>query len=193
MYGISSAATGLLAVILVAGCADRTPVTVTSPAARNPAHLPGAVACPVRVLEIVDDRMDPQTLGEVGGRTVRAPPDAHAWLRGVIAGLQQFGVAVQFGEDSPAAAQAIDARAELKTAWVASVTTAKTASVVLTVQYSHAVAPLRAVDYRGSVSRMNWNSSAGEIQGMLDDAFTQVLQQVSTDVRALCTQAGAQR
>lgn len=183
-------ASGLLVAILAAGCAAGTPVTVSSPTAHTPAHAPEAVACPVRVVEIVDDRMDPKTLGEVGGRPVRAPADANAWLRDVISGLQQYGVVVQFGEETPAPARVIDARAELKTAWVASVTTAKTASVVLTVQYLRADTLLKAVDYRGSVSSVNWNSSTGEIQNMLDDAFGQVLRQVTTDVRALCAQTG---
>lgn len=183
-----AAAAGVWGVL--AGCVSSTPVTVTSPAVRSDTHRPDTVACPLRVVEIVDDRMDPQVLGQVGPRTVRAPADSDAWLRGVLSALPQFGVAVGFGEQAAAPARAIDARAELKTAWVASVTTAKTASVVLNVQYLRSGVLLKTADYRGSVSRANWNSGTGEIQGMLDDAFAQVLQQVTSDVRALCAQGG---
>jgi hypothetical protein len=133
--------------------------------------------------------MDPQVLGQVAGRSVRAPADTKAWVREIMADLKQLGVMVQFGADSPAKPSAIDARAELKTAWVSSVTTAKTASVVLSMQYLRGGALLKAADYRGSISRANWNSGDAEIQRMVDSAFTEVLTQVTADLRTLCQHA----
>jgi len=42
--------------------------------------------------------MDPTVLGNVGGRTVKGPPDAQAWLHSVIGGLRNTGIAVEFGD-----------------------------------------------------------------------------------------------
>jgi len=171
-------------IALMAACSPMTASTKYTPRAAPVAHAP-QMACRMRVLEIVDDRMDPTILGSVGGRTVHAPPDAQAWMRSVMGGLNRLGVAVEFG-DADAGSAGLAARAELKTAWVSSETTAKTASVVLGFRYFQAGTLIKAADYRGSISATNWSSTQDEIQRMVDRAFDQVLAQAAADILAAC-------
>jgi hypothetical protein len=177
--------------LAVIGCSPITANTAytprTVPAARA-TPLPKTV-CRMRVVEIVDDRMDPNVLGAVGGRTVRAPADMQAWMRSVIGGLDRSGIAVEFGDKGPAGPSGLIAKAELKTAWVSSATTAKTASVVLSLRYFRAGELIKTADYRGSISAPNWGSTHDEIQRMIDRAFDQVLSQAAGDIRAACLPA----
>jgi hypothetical protein len=173
---------------LMAACSPMTASTTYTPRVASPAPLPKP-SCRLRVVEIVDARMDPSVLGNVGGRTVHAPMDAQAWMRSVIGGLDHSGIAVEFAEQDPAWSGLI-ARAELKTAWVSSATTAKTASVVLTLRYFRAGELLKAADYRGSISATNWGSTQDEIQRMIDRAFDQVLSQAAVDIHAVCPAVG---
>jgi hypothetical protein len=132
--------------------------------------------------------MDPTVLGRVAGRTVRSPADAQVWLRAVINRLAEQGIVVDFSATDAALASTIDADARLKSAWVDSAATAKLASVVLNVQYSYRGTSIKTADYRGSVSAVNWNSTTDEVQGMVDDALAQVLTQLATDFRVICSQ-----
>jgi hypothetical protein len=170
-------------------CAPITANTAYVPRTAAPrTQLPQA-ACRLLVVEIVDDRLDPSMLGAVGGRTVHAPADMQAWMRSVLGGLDRSGIAVEFGDLNKADSSELVAKAELKTAWVSSATTAKTASVVLAMRYFRAGTQIKAADYRGSISATNWASTQDEIQGMIDRAFDQVLAQAAGDIRVACVPA----
>jgi hypothetical protein len=186
-------AASLLAGSLCA-CAQ-TPITAAptyAPPAGSQGAAPAATAipCTLHVLKINDDRMDPSTLGVVAGRTVHAPPDTQAWMRSGVSALAKDGVHVEFGETAPAP-NLIDAVVVLRTAWVSSAVTSKMASVVLHIDYEHAGQPLKSNDYRGNTTSVNWASTDGEIQSLLQDVFGKVLVQVSADFRNLCAQAGS--
>lgn len=151
-------------------------------------HAVARVSCTLHVVKLIDDRMDPSVLGNVGGRTVKGPPDPQAWLHSVIGGLRSTGIDVKFGDTETASAD-LSANAELKTAWVSSAATAKIASVVLNLQYFRSGAMIKSADYRGSISAPNWSSSQQEIQSMIDRAFDQALSQAAADTLAACTAA----
>jgi outer membrane lipoprotein SlyB len=171
----------------VAGCAPMTASTAYTPhvaMTKAVAH----VSCTLRVVDIVDDRMDPTVLGSVGGRTVKGPSDPQAWLHSVIGGLRSTGIAVEFG-DAETASAGLSAKAELKTAWVSSAATAKIASVVLNLQYFRSGSMIKSADYRGSISTPNWGSGQQEIQSMIDQAFDQALAQAAVDTLAACSAA----
>jgi hypothetical protein len=174
---------------ICSGCVDTTTMAVTASATppTTARTQPKAVPCALRIGQILDERMDPTVLGRVNGRTVRSPADAQAWLRTVIAGLAGQGIMVDFSADGAAPAGAIDADARLKTAWVDSAATAKLASVVLNMQYSYRGTSIKTADYRGSVSTVNWNNTTNEVQSMVDDALAQVLTQLATDFRGICS------
>jgi hypothetical protein len=174
-------------IFVVAGCAPMTASTAYTPRvamSKTVAH----VSCTLRVVNVIDDRMDPTVLGNVGGRTVKGPPDPQAWLHSVIGGLRNTGIEVQFGEADTTSAE-LSAKAELKTAWVSSAATAKIASVVLNLQYFRSGSMIKSADYRGSISTLNWSSGQQEIQSMIDRAFDQALSQAAADTLAACSAA----
>jgi hypothetical protein len=184
---IRIALTGACLMLLVAGCAPMTAsteytprVAMSSPVAR--------VSCTLRVVKVIDDRLDPTVLGNVGGRTVKGPADPQAWLHSVISGLRNTGIAVVFGDAETTSAE-LSAKAELKTAWVSSAATAKIASVVLNLQYYRSGSMIKSADYRGSISTPNWSSGQHEIQSMIDRAFDQALSQAAADTLAACSAA----
>jgi hypothetical protein len=172
-----------------AGCAPMTASTAYTPHVARSNAVP-RVSCTLRVVDVIDDRMDPTVLGNVGGRTVKGPPDAQAWLHSVIGGLRNTGIEVKFGDADAASASAdLSAKAELKTAWVSSAATAKIASVVLNLQYFRSGSMIKSADYRGSISTPNWSSGEYEIQSMIDRAFDQALSQAAADTLAACSAA----
>lgn len=183
-----STLTGACLLIVVAGCAPMTASTAYTPGVAM-SHVAARVTCTLRVVRIIDDRMDPTVLGSVGGRTVKGPPDPQAWLHSVIGGLRNAGIAVEFGDPETTSAD-LSANAELKTAWVSSAATAKIASVVLNLQFFRSGATIKSADYRGSISAPNWSSGQHEIQSMIDRAFDQALSQAAADTLAVCSTTG---
>ena len=178
---------GVCLMLGVAGCAPMTASTAYTPRVATSKAV-ARVTCTLRVVDVIDDRMDPTVLGNVGGRTVKGPPDPQAWLHSVIGGLRSTGIAVEFG-DAETASGDLSARAELKTAWVSSAATAKIASVVLNLQYFRSGSMIKSADYRGSISTPNWINSQPEIQSMIDRAFDQALSQAAVDTLAACSAA----
>jgi hypothetical protein len=184
-----STLTGVCLMLVVAGCAPMTASTAYTPRTAK-SNAVARVSCTLRVVKVIDDRMDPTVLGNVGGRTVKGPPDPQAWLHSVIGGLRNTGIAVEFGDAETASAD-LSANAELKTAWVSSAATAKIASVVLNLQYFRSGSMIKSADYRGSISTPNWSSGEHEIQSMIDRAFDQALSQAAADTLAACSAAVA--
>ena len=184
-----STLTGVCLMLVVAGCAPMTASTAYTPRIAK-SNAVARVSCTLRVVKVIDDRMDPTVLGNVGGRTVKGPPDPQAWLHSVIGGLRNTGIAVEFGDAETASAD-LSANAELKTAWVSSAATAKIASVVLNLQYFRSGSMIKSADYRGSISTPNWSSGEHEIQSMIDRAFDQALSQAAADTLAACSAAVA--
>jgi hypothetical protein len=181
--------TGVCLMFVISGCTPMTASTAYTPRITKP-NAVAHVSCTLRVVGVIDDRMDPTILGIVGGRTVKGPPDPQAWLHSVIGGLSSSGIAVDFGDPHTTSA-GLSAKAELKTAWVSSVTTAKIASVVLNLQYFRAGSMIKSADYRGSISTPNWGSSEHEIQSMIDRAFDQALSQAAADTLSACSAAAS--
>jgi hypothetical protein len=140
----------------------------------------------MRIVAVTDERMDPTVLGVVGGRTVRAPSDAQAWIRSVLRGLQAAGIQVEFADSDSEAPGTFNTRVLLRTAWVSSATTAKLANVVFNIEYRGGAATPGATDYRGHISSPNWNSTDDELQSVVNRAFDQALEQIATDFRSMC-------
>jgi hypothetical protein len=188
----------LLSIIVVAlqGCAT-SPVTVRSSYAPPPAptnrngtvskaRAAEAVSCTAHVLVMKDSRSDPTFLGVVAGRSVRSPGQGVEWIGAMLSsGLRHKGIALSVAPEAPADRSVVVAEARLLTAWVASVTTSMNGTVVVAVRHD-ANDPEEKI-YRGSSTVMNWASGEGEIQGLLDRAFDQMLIKLSTDLKARCT------
>jgi hypothetical protein len=121
---------------------------------------------------------------------VQSPDDAQAWMRSVINGLRESGVTVAFADDADDTPGVLNAVVTLKSAWVSSVATSKTASVVLTLAYRGSGGFAKETDYRGRVSSVNWASSDSELQGLVNNSFARALSQVATDLHGLCAVTG---
>jgi hypothetical protein len=178
----------LCAALGLAACAAPTPMTVqtafTDRVATTPAKAAPVANCYLHVVELTDARREPGMIGVVSGRAVKAPEDTNAWLHSIVGSLDRRGFGVAFDGDVPQGA--IRARISLRSAWINDSATNKTANVVLHVQAERAGEPPLDRDYRGSLSRINWAGTVGELQRLVDDAFVQALDAMATDVRGLC-------
>lgn len=189
--GAGGALAVALMTVMPAACAEPPPVTV------NPAFVdryPSAEvsktpvqACTIRVVEVVDARRAPEVLGMVSGRVVKSPADSTAWLKSILGGLDSRGFALTFDKNpGPTLENPVVVRVSLHSAWVTSVATNKTANVVLRVRAERAGKTAIDRDYRGGVTRMNWASTVGELQGLVDSAFTAALNDMAKDIHPLC-------
>jgi hypothetical protein len=179
-----------LAVACLAACTD--PVNATNdyapPRPSSSTIVSKLKGCKIAVTEIKDSRADPTTIGFIGLRPVRGPGNPQAWIGNVLSGLNTYGLDVEYpASDAPPTE--LVAKATLVTAWVSSIATAKTGSVVLNVRFSRGDTLVKEANYRGAESSVDWWGSDGEIQGMIDDAMTQILEAMSHDLVNLCSPA----
>jgi hypothetical protein len=185
--------TAALAAVTLTACVSQVPMTLSerfSNPHTRPANAPrlprNALTCRVIVSTIADTRTNPELLGRVAGRPVRAPADVSLWLRNVVAGLESRGVVPHFDSNPTHEASPLVAGFTLRLAWVSEIHTAKTATILLRMKLTRGGSVLREKDYRGSDTVMNWSSGNGELQNMVDRAFGGALDQIADDVRAAC-------
>lgn len=191
----SGVAPALVAAALM-GCASQPPYTLTGSfvdpdtstagaprarSAKNPAP------CPLLIGRVADLRTQAHILGNVAGRTVRAPENVDAWLNNVLgAGLPSRGVTPYFDRRPQGVATPLTADVGLRLAWVSDIHTSKNATTVLNLRLKRGETLLAERDYRGADTVMNWSSGDGELQRMVDRAFGRALDQMAVDVRAAC-------
>jgi len=141
--------------------------------------------CRVHLVDIHDLRLDPQALGSVGSRPVRAT-DAVAWLRSGFQSLNRSPY-IRFVEGEEAGASDLSLRIELINAYVMSIThITRAASVVLRVRYDRPGSPSDDQVYRGTHDALNW-VSGDEARSSFSAALAEILGAVDRDVRARCS------
>lgn len=175
---------------LLAACASSAPVTLDTRyrpvAQRDPQPALGArpkavpvaaapAACAFHVASFEDKRPSGATLGHIAGRAVFLD-DIQAWVRSGLATLPGYA-------DAPTPAS-IGLEVELVKAYLQSLTTAKTATVVMRVAYPGAAAA--PVQYRGTNTSVNWNSSDSEAREAMNLALGDVLARMRTDLGKHC-------
>lgn len=169
-------------------CSD--PVNATSdyaPPRPSPAAIvPALKGCKLAVGEIKDARADPTMIGFIGPRPVRGPDNPQAWIGNVLVGLSAYGLDVEYPASDVRPTELV-VNATLVTAWVSSVATAKTGSVVVKARFSRGDAVVKEANYRGAESSVDWWGSSSEIQGMIDAALTQIVDAMSHDLVSLCS------
>jgi hypothetical protein len=194
--GLFGASVAWVLAATLLGCASQSPYRLTGSFAdpdTSPANAPrsraakNAPPCPLQIGVVSDLRMQPGILGNVGGRTVRAPESVEAWLNNVLgAGLASRGITPYFDRRPEGVTDPLTADVALRLAWVSDLHTSKTATAVLNLRLKRGESVLREHDYRGMDTVMNWSSGDGELQRMVDRAFGRALDQMATDLRAAC-------
>jgi hypothetical protein len=177
--------------LLLGGCSSQ-PYSLSSQFTppESPAWSTAATAsCRVRVTEIHDLRADPLSMGVIGNRPIRGA-DAPAWVR---SGLDSLGldqrillVGAELGNDADLALSL-----DLLKAYMHSITTQKSANVVLRVRYSRHGQPLDEQVYRGVDTGGNWAQGDGETQEAFDAALAESLTAIDRDIRTRCAAAVA--
>jgi hypothetical protein len=142
--------------------------------------------CALIVENIEDERSEARILGNVAGRTVQAPGNVQAWLRNVVAGLGSRGLALAFNSEPAGDATPLVASLKLRMAWVSDIHTSKTATTLWHLQLRKGEHALVDADFRGSDTVMNWSSSDGELQRMVDRAFARSLDLMALAVLQHC-------
>lgn len=185
-----------LAAAALGGCAAPPAMTISeafsNPGVRaTPVATQGAAAvaqsrCALVVDVVKDQRSDPTMLGSVANRPVRAPANADAWMRNVVAALQSRGIDVSFNATPDRQANVLVASLSLRTAWVSEISTSKTATTLWSMRLKRGDKEVKAADYRGVDTAMNWASGDGELQRMVDRAMGSALDSMAVDVKAAC-------
>ncbi len=145
-------------------------------------------ACPVTFTQLIDARHDPVTAGDVGNRSVHAPPNAQAWMGDVLTGFKRRGVAVTQDGATPDPAT-LQAQMTLRTVWIQATTMNLSANVLVTIDATAPDGRTLHKTYRGSVVKMNWASSQDEVERDLGYAFADFLDKAASDLRAVCRPA----
>jgi uncharacterized lipoprotein YajG len=185
---------GLGALFVLAACTSPIDVStdyVAAPLSPRSGE-PHVLGCKLAIADIADSRLDPATIGSLGPRVVHGPTDARAWLGNVLKSLSRYGVDVSLPPRDAAAGDELTASVTLVALWVASVTSAKTGAVLISVRYERNGAVVKRTNYRGTNSEPDWFGSSDEIQSMIDDAAGQVVKAMSDDLRSLCAHAEPQ-
>jgi hypothetical protein len=165
--------------------AKRAPAQLTA-TFKDPQVLEGpapAPSCMVNFIELVDERRSPRLVGVIGQRAVLAPADTQKWMRAVLSGLANRGVAARFGENPQGGSPT--ARFRLQTAWIDSKVETYSANVVVKIEAQGATRIEQS--YRGRVSRTSyWSGGSDTMQRAVDGAFASALDAMSADLKRLC-------
>jgi hypothetical protein len=176
--------------LLSSGCAspivlDSSFVDPARPPTAENTRIASRPHCRLVVEALFDARTHLGALGKVGNRPVKWPTDFEHWMHSVLQGLNHRGIDTSFAGPE-AAGSGLSATVTLRTAWVSTIETSKTATVVMHVQLRRGSQPLAQHDYRGSRTAVNWASAEAEVRRLIDHAFAQALDKLAADVRAEC-------
>lgn len=156
------------------------PEDITTTAAKD------ASACNVNVAGLNDLRRDPKTIGIVGFKPVRSPDDMQGWMRAIVGALPARGVTPTFDTPSDGSAAAPTVTVGLKSVWIEPVNTTFSSDVIMTVDATTADGRTLNKAYRGQMTVVNWNNGGSEVQTAITRAFSDALNKIAPDLKALC-------
>jgi hypothetical protein len=118
------------------------------------------------------------------------------WVRDGLAALSQAHYRVSFdetGSPAPRQGQFLVIDVEILKAYLHTVVTAKSATLVLSVNYRPAGRPGQVRIYRSQKASVNWTASASEVEAAMNMAMTAILADIADDIALKCgTQASRQ-
>jgi hypothetical protein len=140
----------------------------------KPAPKDGA---PVRLLACEDERPEGSPDGQIGFRMVNAdeaPRTLEEWLRGELAARHPIA-----GEDADAV---ITLRPVLRKLYIESLSSSKSAVIVVKIHYTKAGHPGLVETYRGQATSMNWTGSDDELRAAFRKAFKTCWAEIERDI-----------
>ncbi|HEX4302352.1 MAG TPA: hypothetical protein VHZ78_06135 [Rhizomicrobium sp.] len=184
---LARAAIALAAIALLSACANRPPVDLsaqfTPPSGHwlaPPPATPARPVCRVALSGLHDQRVDPNAMGDIGGRMVHAA-DAPGWVR---SGLQSLSRDPRIAVVDGAADLTLDV--DIVKAYSLSITMEKSITVVLRVRFAHGGSAPDEQVFRGVDTATNWVSGADETQIGFDDALRQIIEALDAQIVARC-------
>lgn len=138
--------------------------------------------CRVRIASVRDTRIDPGAVGNLVGLAVHFT-DTAGWIASALDSLGR-DPAIRIVTDGGESDLVLDV--EIVKAYVATITTEKTARVVLHVHASGRGATARDDYYSGSDTSLDWIGGRAETEGALNDALTNAVRQIDRDVVIWC-------
>ena len=169
---------GVIAFVLLAGCAGTGPIVVPLREEATPAPPPTGRACRVVVATVDDERTNKDSLGAVDDRPLHAD-GIREWVADRLATLARAedsrvapDVATQIGIQQVFASR--PTRTQLE------------AVVALTARFSAADGRTSQRSYRGVATRLNVMSRGTEFATALNDALDTAVAQIGEDALRLC-------
>ena len=189
---IASSAAALVATVTLTGCSQEMTISPrfnaanvgwngTALAGNAVAVRPGGI-CRLRIAPVRDARIDPGSVGSLGGVAVHFN-DTAGWIGAALNSLGR-DPAIHIVTDDSEPDLVLDV--EIVKAYVATITTEKSARVVLHVHASGRGVAARDDYYSGSDVSPNWINGRAETEGALNDALTNVVRQIDKDVVTWC-------
>ncbi len=142
--------------------------------------------CKIYVAQIEDKRLNRQNLGRAASSTVYTK-DIIDWIgQGLVSlGGGIYKVVIPKENSEPVMSD-YKISVFLKKAYIHSLSTSKSATLVLAVNYSQKGDDIKYSLYRGSDTSINWSSSQDEIHGAFNAAFIDLLDDLDKDLIELC-------
>ena len=150
--------------------------------AGNPVAMKPGGVCRLRIASVRDTRVDPGSVGSMGPVAVHFA-DTAGWIGSALNSLAR-DPAIRIVTDYSQADLVLDV--EIVKAYISTITTEKTAKVVLHVRTSGRGVTARDDYYSGSDMSLNWVGGRAETEGALNDALTNAVRQIDRDVVTWC-------
>lgn len=138
--------------------------------------------CQVFIRDVADKRMDKDTMGQIGDRTIH-DADPASWLRSGLLTLNRDKHITIAGSQKDSD---LDLDVDLLKAYIISITSDKSANVVVRVHYSRNGAALGERVVRGVETGWNWGNGADEVQTAFNYALEDLLKTLAQDVDSRC-------
>jgi|GEM_PF-3708674 len=179
----------ILFAFLVVGC-SRAPIYLqfdqTKQSRSHDPSPPSQKTCAVIIQAVEDKRELKDILGIVGWRTVYAD-NFPEWVIHQIKMLDSFGYAVNVqSTDNNPGVNCLNLSVVIRTAYIRTFSASIAATVVAEVSYSRDMQLLGKKMYRGNKTKVNWNSSENEVNGIFSEVFAQILKSISNDLAQYC-------
>lgn len=150
------------------------------------ANSDSSVECLVHLKQIEDRRNSKESFGTSPYYKKFAESVPH-WTKEGFQSLNDSGYRMHLpNEDDPATDAHVTMHVKIHKAYVLHQATSKSANLALSVHYTSKGNESESKLYRGRYTAINWAGSAGEIEGAMNEALSDVLVKIGNDISRYC-------